>query len=79
MVKVVLNESGIRDLLNSSDVQKHLLNTARQVSSRAGGGYTVDVEPGRRRAHARVETASEEAFEQELANNSLIRALGSMR
>lgn len=78
MVKVKLNEAGIRELLNSPEIQGELLDKASEVSRRAGGRYRVDVAAGKRRAHARVEAVTEEAVLRERSDNPLIRALGSM-
>lgn len=75
-VKIVLNDSGIREFLNSSHVQAMLLSRARGVAGRAGSGYIADVQAGKRRAHARVETQTGQAYRDNLADNTLLKALG---
>ena len=73
-VKIVLNDPGIREFLNSSHVQAMLLSRARGVAGRAGSGYIADVQAGKR--HARVETQTGQARRDNLANNTLLKALG---
>lgn len=76
-VKVVLNDDGIRQLLNSSGVQSFLRGEANQVSSSASGGggrYEVEVTPGKVRSRAKIRTADEAARKASSEKQSLARA-----
>lgn len=76
-VKIVLNDAGIRELLNSSGVQAFLAGKAEAVASSARGGggeFTVEVTPGKVRSRAKVRAADLEARTQESENQTLTRA-----
>ena len=73
--------AGQRDLRNSEGVQKALLDTAKEIEQRASGytdglAYTIDVQPGQERAHARVTTANEKAYWVQLRTKNLTSAVG---
>lgn len=76
-IKVVLNDAGIRDLLNSSGVQSFLRSKAEAVRSTAsagGGSYEVEVTPGKVRSRAKVRTADYDARKASSENVTLAKA-----
>jgi hypothetical protein len=76
-VKVELNDSGIRELLNSSGVQGFLRGKAEiaRASAAAGGGtYEVEVTPGKVRARAKIRTVDREAREASSERSTLAKA-----
>jgi hypothetical protein len=76
-IKVVLNDAGIRELLNSSGVQNFLRGKAEQVRSAAasgGGDFEVEVTPGKVRPRAKIRTADIDAREAESERQVLSRA-----
>lgn len=77
-VRVVINQSGVRDLLNSAGVQNMLLEHARKVADRAGDGFEADVRPGKNRAHARVNATTWKAVGSNRKHNTLLKALGGV-
>lgn len=68
-----LNRAGVRELLKSAEMQEVLMNYARGISSRAGEGYSVYV--GSNRANVSVQTDTQEAIQDNLDNNTLLRRL----
>lgn len=66
-VKVVLNRSGVRSLLQSSEMKRELEKQAKNIASRVGQDCKVYVAPTR--AVAEVHTGSGK-------NNKLLKAMG---
>ncbi|QDH48914.1 neck protein [Arthrobacter phage Gisselle] len=91
-VKVVLNDAGIKALLNSPEVQAHLLkaaqNMAQAAESRSLSGavyedenpkFEASVQPGRSRARASVITANKEARIAEAQDRALSSSIDALR
>ena len=72
-VKFELNSAGVRELMQSSAMQSVLLNHARQIQSRAGDDYSVHVGPTR--ANVSVRTANSRGAQDNLDNNTLLKAV----
>lgn len=76
-VKIVLNQAGLREYLNSAGVQALLSEQAEQVADRAGDGYEArEVASGAKRAHATVEAETVHAIRDNAKHNTLLKALG---
>ena len=73
--KFVLNKAGVRELMQSEEMQDVLLEYAKSIATRAGEGYDVFV--GKTRANVSVYTATEEAAKDNLDNNTLEKAVRS--
>ena len=71
--KFVLNCDGVRELMQSQEMQDVLVDFAGQVAERAGDGYSVYV--GVTRANVSVGTATEEAATDNLDRNTLEKAI----
>ncbi|ALY09791.1 neck protein [Arthrobacter phage Preamble] len=84
-VKVVLNDAGIKALLNSPEVQAHLLQSAQRMAlaaeSRTGPDaiFVASVQPGKNRARASVITASHEARVAEAQDRALTSSIDALR
>ncbi|ALY08924.1 hypothetical protein SEA_SAVAGE2526_13 [Arthrobacter phage Savage2526] len=84
-VKVVLNDAGIKALMNSPEVQAHLLQAANRMAfaarGRAGGDAIFDatVQPGKTRARASVITANKSAQEAEAQDRALSSSIDALR
>ncbi len=74
-VKVKLNRSGVRALLQSPAMQKECRKQAEQIRSRCGDGYESDVYVGRNRANAMVWAETSAAKRDNLDNNTILKAL----
>ena len=74
-VKFVLNEGGVRELLQSSEMGAVCEQYAKQVAARAGSGYEVDSYTGKNRVNAAVKAETKEAKRDNYRNNTLIKAL----
>lgn len=74
-VKVKLNRSGVRELLQSPAMQKVCREHAEQIRSRCGAGYESDVYVGRNRANAMVWAETSAAKRDNLDNNTILKAL----
>ena len=80
--KVVLNSAGVREQMNSGEVQSELLGRAEAIANHArsfGGEYEADVQPGRTRAHALVKTKDRHAERANAKHNALLKALDAGR
>lgn len=78
-VKVVLNRSGIRQLLRSDEVRRDLERRAQLIATAAGPGHEVDSAVGQNRARASVRTDTIEAMVDEATNRTLTRAFDAGR
>lgn len=78
-VQVRMNPAGARALLNSPEVQAHLLDYALAAQARTGapGLYPADVQAGKTRAHALVKTSGYESIKHNAKTNALLRGLGA--
>lgn len=78
-VKVKINSSGARQLLNSTAVQGELLKRAEKIKARAdgmgSGKYTADVQPGKNRAHAMVKTTDFISKKSNAKHNTLLKSM----
>ena len=85
-VTLRLNDRGVADVLNSAEVRAALREAAEPIAARARSsapvdsgayrdGIEVDVEPGDRRAHARVTATDRKSLVIEAAFGVLQRAL----
>lgn len=70
-IKFELNRAGVRELMQSKEMQNILISYANKVSARAGEGYDVYI--GRNRAN--VQVATEAAEQDNFENNTLLKAL----
>lgn len=73
--EIVLNSAGVREMLQSPEMQSLLLERANEIAARAGEGYTTDVFVGKTRANASVFANTEEAMRDNMENNTLLKAL----
>lgn len=71
--KFVLNRDGVRELMQSKEMQDVLVEFAGQVAERAGDGYDVYI--GTNRANVSVVTATEEAAADNLDHNTLEKSI----
>lgn len=69
--KFELNRAGVRDLMQSKEMQDVLAQYARQVQARAGDGYDVFVGETRANVSVRTKEAEQDNFE----NNTLLKSL----
>ena len=76
-VKIELNRAGVRALMRSPEMQAVLKARADTVKDRCGDGYESYVAPTR--AVAVVETVSRKAYDDNSANNTLLKAVSSSR
>lgn len=70
--KFELNEAGVAELMRSAEMQSVLISHARGISARAGEGYNVHIGPHRANVSVRTETAA--AVQDNLDNNTLLKA-----
>ena len=71
--KFVLNRAGVRELMQSQEMVEVLTEFAGQVAERAGEGYDVYI--GVNRANVSVITATDEAYNDNLENNTLEKSI----
>lgn len=86
-VRVRINSSDAKALLNSEGVQQLVLAHAESIAdnansqlkprSKSAGRFEADVQAGGGRAHARVTTAGVYPIRHNLKHNTLLKAVGS--
>lgn len=72
-VEFIGNDAGIQAMLKSSEMQAALIEYADKIANRAGKGYSVYV--GTTRANVSVRTETDEAAQDNLDNNTLLKAV----
>lgn len=75
-MEIKLNYSGVGELLRSSEMAAVLSEQAEKIRSRCGDGYSTDTYGAGTRVVASVYTETTEAMQNELENNTLLRAIG---
>lgn len=73
--KFELNRSGIRDLLQSEQIQSILTEKASEIKNRCGDGYAQDIYIGKNRANAMVYADSFKAKIDNSKNNTILKAI----
>lgn len=74
-----LNDEGFRTLFRSAEMKELLLELANGVQRKAGDGYEVTLYTGPVRANASIITTTAEAMQDNLDNNTLLKALDASR
>lgn len=74
-VKIELNSAGIKQFLHSREVAKCVKNYADKAADRLGEGYKSDYKHMPTRVIASVYTDTDEARQQNLQENSLLKAV----
>ena len=78
-VKIELQSNGIRKLMLSEEVIEALEEKARMVKNIAGDGYEISRYSGLTRANVSVYADTKKARQDNIENNTLLKALGSIR
>lgn len=78
-VKFVLNRAGVRELMLSSAMMSICESKARSMLNSLGDGYTMTTHVGKNRVNAEVATDSPAARQENLNNNTILKALGAAR
>ena len=76
MINVELNHEAVGELLKSSEMQELVKSYADEIAERAGEGYASDTYNAGSRVIASAYTETEEAMEDNLENNTLLKAMG---
>lgn len=74
-VKFVLNRAGVRQLMQSDEMQALLKDEASAIANRCGPGYEQDIYVGKNRANAMVWADSIKAKRDNLKNNTILKAV----
>ena len=76
MIKVELNHEAVGEMLKSSEMQELVKSYADEIAKRAGDGYASDTYNAGSRVIASAYTETEEAMEDNLENNTLLKVMG---
>lgn len=74
-VKVVLNRSGVREMLRSDEMVQICREYADAAQSRLGEGHEVTCRKGKNRANAEVAAVSRKAKKENVKNNTIMKAV----
>lgn len=75
MGKLVLNSDGIRAMLTSPEMMSVCRSYAEDINATMGDGYEVSEYTGANRVNVSVHAVSEAAKQDNLDNNSLLKAV----
>lgn len=78
-MRVKLNRTGVRQLLQSPEIQGDLTRRARAIATAAGPGFEVISGPGATRARAMVVTDTFDAMLAEARDRALSRSIDAGR
>lgn len=70
-----LNRKGVRELMQSQEMQAVLQEKASQITARCGDGYEHDVMVGKNRANAMVRAVTSKAKRDNMDNNTILKAV----
>jgi hypothetical protein len=73
--KFVLNRAGVRQLMQSEEMQAILNEKASNALNQLGDGYKSDIYIGKNRANAMVWADSIKAKRDNLKNNTILKAV----
>lgn len=76
-VKIVLNRSGVRDLLRSDEATAVCQEIAQRAVNKLDEGYEVSTYKGVNRVNASVKAVSYKAKKENLENNTILKAVCS--
>lgn len=74
-IKIILNREAVRDLLKSEEMKAILQERATEIRNRCGDGYEQDFYVGKNRGNAMVWAATSAARKDNLANNTILKAV----
>ncbi|MDO5131445.1 MAG: hypothetical protein Q4D81_00500 [Eubacteriales bacterium] len=76
-IRFELNKEGVRELLQSREMQDELAAQAQKKAAAAGDGYSSDVHIGTKRAYANIYPSTKEAAHDNYENNTLEKVIRS--
>lgn len=74
-IKIVLNSSGVREMLRSDEMMAICEEHANKALSRLGDDYTVTTQKGKNRVNASIYAESYKAKKENAENNTILKAL----
>lgn len=76
-IHIELNSDGIVELMKSDEIMSILKSEGNAMVARLGEGYAIDPYPnGKTRGNVRVYTETQEAYKDNMNNNTLLKAVG---
>lgn len=75
-IRFELNRQGVRELLNSQDMERVLESYAKGITARAGEGYRSGAYQGSDRVKVNVWPDTPDARRDNIENNTLLKAVG---
>lgn len=76
-VEIELNDAGFIALLTGQEVRSALEKETSRIARNAGSGYASEIGRGQKRLIGKVYTATREAKEDNMENNTLLKAAGA--
>lgn len=77
-IKIELNRAGVAELMKSPEMAGLCESLAQKAAGSLGDGYEVSTYVGRTRVNASIHAVSYEARKDNMQNNTLLKALGSV-
>lgn len=79
VVEFELNKQGVRELMQSSEMQSILNEYAKRASEIAGEGFETDSLVGKNRANASIIAKTYQAKKKNSKENTLLKALNAVK
>lgn len=76
--KIELNRAGVAELMKSSEMLGLCESLAQKTAGSLGEGYEVSTYVGRTRANASIVATTQKAIKDNMENNSVLKAIGSI-
>lgn len=75
MSKIILNRTGVKELLQSDDMMQVCKEHAYKAQSQLGDGYEVTYRKGKNRVNAEVAAVSDKARSENMKKNTILKAV----
>lgn len=77
-VEIKLNQEGVRELMQSREMMAACEGYARKAAGMLGDGYEVTTHVGKTRVNAEVAAVSFKAKRENMKDNTILKAIGSV-
>lgn len=75
-IRIVLNKKGVRELLRSEEMMTVCKEKAKEIRHNCGKDYGENYRVGKNRVNVSIFPVTAKAYEENLENNTMLKALG---
>lgn len=77
-VEIVLNSEGVRNLLRSKEMMSVCEKEAEKIKNKVGKGYELSKYTGTNRVNVSIVATTQEAIQDNLDSDTILKAIGSL-